>query len=142
MSDKQCVVCGEEATMADASVTNDGLLHHLCRSEYFRSGPRFVSNQDDNEKQQDGEKLTLEQEVNMLRRDRKGESSYRSIVSILNDYFRLLFGLGLVGGAFMAMAEGVKDPSGGIVVIFGLVLLLPGVVLTISGIIALTKRLI
>ena len=46
MGHKQCIVCGKEATMSEASVTNDGLLHHACRSDYFASTERYEDGQD------------------------------------------------------------------------------------------------
>ncbi len=62
-------------------------------------------------------------------------------MNLLNTFYILILGLGLIVAAFTAMAEGLKDPGGGIVIIVGLVLLLLGVVLTIAGIIAVKKRL-
>ena len=94
------------------------------------------------EQQQDEPKLTREQEANLQRhlkhqkRQRVREVDAESLYASLS---RLIVGLGLTVWAFMIMGEGANDPSGGIVVIFGLVLLLLGVVLTIRGIRAVIK---
>ncbi len=103
------------------------------------------------EQQQEEPKLTSEQEANFRRHlknqkrqrqrhvkeqkrrwTRRGESSYRILMNDLNSLYVLSLGLGLTVGAFFMMAVGG---------IFGLVLLLLGVALTIAGINAVRKRL-
>ncbi len=96
------------------------------------------------EQQQDEPKLTREQEAN-LQRHLKHQNRQRvrevDAESFYASFSRLIVGLGLTVWAFIIMTEGANDASGGIVVIFGLVMLLLGVVLTIRGIRAVKKRL-